>query len=354
MPEAADSPSPDVDAAAGGGNPAPATARSWAFEAIGTRWQVDAEAGLTPELRHEIDALIDRFDRTWSRFRDDSLVTRMSREPGRYEPDDDGRAMLACYAALVAATDGALTPLVGRALEHLGYDAHYSLRRRPGPVTVPRWREAVTWDGTTLTVHEPVMLDVGAVGKGRLVDRLADLLEEAGHREYTIDAGGDLRHRGERPIHVALEDPADTTRAIGIVQLRDGALCASGTNRRAWGPGLHHILDGRTGRPVTHVVATWACAPTAMAADAAASALFFLPPHRVPEASSAARMSPAGTVEHRDLNGRLFIAESQSPALAGLRDQPAGGPAGTAERGTAEADTARTSTARTSTAEEAT
>jgi thiamine biosynthesis lipoprotein len=59
------------------------------------------------------------------------------------------------------------------------------------------------------------------------------------------------------------------------VEVTDAALCASATNRRAWADGLHHVLDARTGEPVRSIVATWAIAPTAMRADAAATALFF-------------------------------------------------------------------------------
>ncbi len=55
----------------------------------------------------------------------------------------------------------------------------------------------------------------------------------------------------------------------------DAALCASATNRRAWGDGLHHVLDARTGVPVRSVVATWAVGADAMRADAIATALFF-------------------------------------------------------------------------------
>jgi thiamine biosynthesis lipoprotein len=55
------------------------------------------------------------------------------------------------------------------------------------------------------------------------------------------------------------------------------AIAGSAGNRRAWGDGWHHILDGATGRPVRSVVATWALASTAMLADALATALFFVP-----------------------------------------------------------------------------
>ena len=77
-------------------------------------------------------------------------------------------------------------------------------------------------------------------------------------------------------MDVGLEHPYDPARAIGIVSLGAGALCASAANRRAWGDGLHHVLDGTTGAPVRTVVASWAMAATAMMADALATALFFV------------------------------------------------------------------------------
>ena len=56
-------------------------------------------------------------------------------------------------------------------------------------------------------------------------------------------------------------------------------------NRRTWtasdGRRLHHVLDGRTGKPVDTVAATWALAGTAMLADALATALFLVPPERL-------------------------------------------------------------------------
>ena len=76
---------------------------------------------------------------------------------------------------------------------------------------------------------------------------------------------------------MALEHPYDPAQAIGMVQLAGGALCASAANRRAWGDGLHHVLDGTTGLPVRTAVATWTMAESTMLADALATALFFVP-----------------------------------------------------------------------------
>jgi thiamine biosynthesis lipoprotein len=78
-------------------------------------------------------------------------------------------------------------------------------------------------------------------------------------------------------VTVALEHPYDPAKAIGTVPLAGGALCASASNRRAWGDGLHHVLDGTTGLPVSTAVATWAMAESTVVADALATALFFVP-----------------------------------------------------------------------------
>ncbi|MDR6166625.1 thiamine biosynthesis lipoprotein ApbE [Microbacterium paludicola] len=98
---------------------------------------------------------------------------------------------------------------------------------------------------------------------------------------------------------VALEHPYDGSRAVGVWTLDAGALCASATNRRAWGDGLHHVLDARTGEPVREYAATWAVASDAMTADAVATALFFDGGPRFAERSEASwvRMRTDGSVE---------------------------------------------------------
>lgn len=244
----------------------------WRFDAIGTVWSVEAHAPLPPHVQARITALIDAFDREWSRFRPDSRVNALS-AGGRIPLPVDAAPMLAMYAELSDATNGAVNPLVGAPLERLGYGPGYDLRAQ-APVPAPDWRGILHWDETVLRLDEPAVIDVGALGKGRLVDLVLAELARSVSGGIVVDAGGDIAVRGA-PQRIALEHPFDTTRAIGVVELRDGALCASAVNRRAWGAGLHHVLDARTGLPVDAVAATWAQAPTAMRADAAATALFF-------------------------------------------------------------------------------
>lgn len=247
---------------------------TWRFDAIGTRWRIDTGTPLTPAVRAAVTALIETFDATWSRFRDDSLVRALARQPGTVPAPVDATAMLDAFAALSDATDGAVNPLIGDSLASLGYDADYTLRSRGPRATPADWQSRLAWDDASLTLAAPAQIDVGALGKGRLVDLLHAGVAAAVPGPVVVDAGGDLAVHGTTE-RIALEHPFDPRRAVGVWEVTDAALCASAVNRRAWGDGLHHVLDARTGHPVRTIAATWAVAETAMWADGLATALFF-------------------------------------------------------------------------------
>jgi thiamine biosynthesis lipoprotein len=247
------------------------------FDGIGTRWEISTPGPLDAGVRARLLAVVERYDGDWSRFRSDSTVSAMAREPGRYKLPAEAADLGRLYRSLYEITGGAMTPLIGGSLERLGYDAAYSLRPAGSALPAPRWEDVLAWDGSVLTTSAPLVLDIGAAGKGQLVDLLAVELRSCGVDSFMIDASGDLLHRGPDPVSVALEHPYDPARAIGTVPLAGGALCASASNRRAWGDGLHHVLNGTTGLPVSTAVATWTMAESTMVADALATALFFVP-----------------------------------------------------------------------------
>lgn len=245
----------------------------WSFDAIGTRWEIETDAALPGSLQVRVQDEIEAFDRAWSRFRADSEVTALAARGGVIAAPPDAVLLLDAYRALSRATCGAVNPLIGDSLSALGYDAAVSLvpdapRRAPAD-----WEERLRWSDDAVSVDPAGMIDVGAIGKGRLVDRVLAVLEPVAGR-VIVDASGDLATRGAA-VRVALEHPYDAASAIGVVTVQDAALCASAINRRVWGDGLHHVLDGRTGLPVHTWAATWAIAHDAMTADAIATALFF-------------------------------------------------------------------------------
>jgi len=249
----------------------------WRFDAIGTIWEIGTADPLPEGERDAVRETIDDFDQTWSRFRADSLVTALAEEPQEVPAPPDAAAMLDLYRELSLATAGAIQPLIGDSLASRGYDAAYSFRDRGARPAPADWTDRLAWDDGALALHEPALIDIGAIGKGRIVDVVHDLLGSLGHVERLTDAGGDMRVSGA-PIRVGLEHPFDGTRAIGVATIADAALCGSAVNRRAWPGeqgGLHHVLDARTGEPVRTYAATWAVAAEAMVSDAVATALFF-------------------------------------------------------------------------------
>ncbi|MCW1248705.1 FAD:protein FMN transferase [Acaricomes phytoseiuli] len=265
------------------------------FEAIGTLWQIDTERPLDAAAQRLVASRIDAYDAAFSRFRSDSLISRAATQPGTYELPAEAAALCELYRKLFDLTDGALTPLLGDALAHWGYDPGYSLRPSPGQPQPLSWPDAIDWQGTTLRTLRSVTLDIGAAGKGQLVDLVGNCLVQAGYAEHIVDAGGDLRIRTAEPVRIALEHPYQADQAIGVITMNQGAICASAANRRAWGDGLHHILDGRTGHPVRTVVASWVIASSALLADALATALFCADPQRL-----AQHYSFAGLWVHSD------------------------------------------------------
>lgn len=253
------------------------------FEAIGTTWSIDiyepiAEAA---ELRRAIHTRIEEFDRAYSRFREDSLVTQMSKRAGNYKLPPDAKPLMDLYEHMYEITGGEVTPLIGQTLADAGYDAAYSLR--PGRIQPPpAWEDALDYRFPELVVKQPVLLDFGAAGKGYLVDLVTALVEKWGIESFCVDAGGDMAYRraSGRPITVGLEHPDDPSQVIGTVKLCNQSLCGSAGNRRAWGD-YHHILSPTSLASPTHVKAVWVIADLTLLADAMTTCLFFVPAEKL-------------------------------------------------------------------------
>ncbi len=233
------------------------------FEAIGTSWTIEAD-----EIDIEkIKARIAEYDKNYSRFRTDSLVWTM-RTPGSYILPDDAKEMFDLYQKLYLLTDGKMTPLIGEVMEKAGYDKDYSLVEKD-PQPAPLWDEAIEYDFPHITIKKPVLLDVGAIGKGYLIDIVGDMIEG----NYVIDAGGDIKIKGINQT-IGLENPENTNQIVKTIDVKDRSIAGSSGNRRKWGR-FHHIIDPIKVESPDHIKATWVVADTALLADALATALYF-------------------------------------------------------------------------------
>lgn len=256
----------------------------FSFEGIGTKWVIDlydldVKINLSI-LKKKILKRVEDFDHSYSRFRPDSLVWKMSNETGWFDLPSDARKMLDLYEKLYKITEGKFTPLIGDVISDAGYDHLYSFKS--GPVSKPKsWDEAIVLKDDRIQIKSPVILDFGAAGKGYLVDLIADLLKDSGVDKFCIDGSGDIYTFGQIQ-KIGLENPFDVSQVIGVVGLDNGSICGSATNRRTWG-NYHHIFDPVTGQSTIGVVATWVMACEAMLADALATCLFLVPVEKLQE-----------------------------------------------------------------------
>lgn len=250
------------------------------FEAIGTQWEIEIYDELPlvtiAELKTSIKNRIEKFDRTYSRFRKDAVLMQLAQKPGTYKLPDDAKLLFDLYRSLYRITEGKVTPLVGNLMVEAGYDKEYSLRPKSHLHAVPKWEDVLVYDFPYVTTSQPVTLDVGAAGKGYITDIIGRLLSVRGIKNFLIDASGDILHHSEKKEkrRVGLENPNDSSQVIGVVEIGNESICGSATNRRKWA-GLHHIMDPVLARPVQDIIATWVVAENALLADGLATALFF-------------------------------------------------------------------------------
>lgn len=258
---------------------------SFTFNAIGTRWQIDINNSLSGKkeitLKKSIEKRIEEYDKTYSRFRPDSFISKLSTTIGTIQLPDDAQPLFTLYSKLYKLTGGLFTPLIGQVLADAGYDDKYSLK--PGNIRTPlTWDEAIHFNSSQITMKHPASLDFGAAGKGYIIDLVGEILQKNEIRSFCIDAGGDILYRSteQKELRVGLENPDNFEQVIGIASLINKSICASAGSRRKWGK-YHHIINPQTLNSPQDIKAVWVIADNTFIADAISTCLFFVPPERL-------------------------------------------------------------------------
>jgi len=131
-----------------------------------------------------------------------------------------------------------------------------------------------------------ICLDVGAIAKGYIVDKVAEYLVSAGIRKAAINAGGDLyvleNENGEE-WRIGIQHPRDDSTLWGYITVKNAAIATSGDYEQFFmkdGMRIHHILDPKTGLPADQSVSVTVIAPEATEADALCTAIFVMGPEK--------------------------------------------------------------------------
>jgi thiamine biosynthesis lipoprotein len=226
---------------------------------------------------------VDRLEGDLSRYLETSDVTRINNLPA-LQPlplSLDTFECLKISAAISAETGGAFDVTVGFLVDC--WRDEEKKPRTPSPQELQTARahtgmHLILFDEPTHAIavtNSPVRVDLGGVGKGYAVDKMAEML-----REWSIDRA--LIHggfssvlaldapQGAKGWPVTLSHPGNRRRTLARLALEHVAVSGSGVEKG------NHIIDPRTGRPVAGKLAAWSIAPEAARADALSTAFMLM------------------------------------------------------------------------------
>ncbi|HAZ42058.1 MAG TPA: FAD:protein FMN transferase [Methylococcaceae bacterium] len=223
-------------------------------------------------LQELIDAIFNRVDLAVSNYRDDSELSRFN-----HQKTTDWVSVSAELAYLTSLaqevsdkTHGCFDLTIKPLFDLWGFS-------KAGPQKVPPEAEIrrvmkhvgmekieVDRSGRRMRKRDPeIQLDLSSIGQGYTVGVIATALEQQGLIDYLVEIGGELKVRGRKPDgshwRVAVEKPSPFSKEIqSLIDVRETqgtAIMTAGTYRHYFeqeGQVYSHIMDPRSGRPVTH------------------------------------------------------------------------------------------------------
>jgi thiamine biosynthesis lipoprotein len=241
-------------------------------------------------------AEIERLERIFALYRDDSEVVRLNRDGRIANPSHDLLVVLSACSRLSALSQGAfdvtVQPLWDVYARHFFGAAGAALdgpdpRAVAAALALVNWRD-IEFDGREVALRRPGMgVTLNGIAQGYVCDRITGILRDCGFDRVLADLGRSEisvigRHPDDRAWRVGLADPRRPETFAVVLDLMQGSLCTSGgygTRFEASGR-FHHLFDTATGASSGHYIAVSVFAASAMVADALSTAIYVTPPER--------------------------------------------------------------------------
>jgi FAD:protein FMN transferase len=256
------------------------------FAAMGTYLTITTPQGEQPERLRTVVESVRAVEERMSIFQSASELSRLNAAgPGvSFALSPELREVLQLACRVFEQSGGAFDPTVAPLMRVWGFQGGRPTRLPDLTSVRGALRHTslakLAWDGDRVSFQEEGMsADLGGIAKGYAVDRAALSLKNSGGVGL-INAGGDIRAAGSRPEGepwlVGIRDPQRKQKILATMELpADHAVATSGTYEHyveLEGKRLPHVLDPRSGQPVDGVVSATVTAPTAVEADALATA----------------------------------------------------------------------------------
>lgn len=268
---------------------------------MGTTWSIQLvnapsqASSATPSSF--IQARLDELESVFTNWKPDSPVSRFNQSTStdwQVVPKELAEVVTQAQK-LSQETDGAFDITLSPLIDLWGFGVKGRRDTPPDEVSIINAQSQCGWQRLEVKLdppqlrktHPDLQINVSALVEGYAADDIAQRLEAAGHHEFLLDVGGELIARGNKadgtPWQVGIQQPdAVKGEAMLRMPLVNQALSTSGTYRQYYETGSHryaHVLDGRTGRPVTHrAVSVSVVADSCFQADSWSTALLALGP----------------------------------------------------------------------------
>ena len=276
---------------------------------MGTTYTVKlpgVEPPMLERITNEIEQVLADANAAMSTYQPDSVISQFN-----HSNSTDWFNVPASFAMVADASmqiaelsGGAFDPTVAPMVQRWGFGSSDEQAIPPSPDELQQLKAVTGHRHLEVRLQPPAVrksipqlqLDFSAIAKGYAVDRLAQIVRDAGYTNYLVEIGGELRVSGRNAANnrwkIGVEYPGtDGTSLQSALFLDGGGVASSGDYRNfrnAAGRRYSHIIDPRSGAPVTHhLAAVTVVANNAMYADAWATALMVLGAEQGQQAAAA-------------------------------------------------------------------
>ena len=249
-----------------------------------------AHADRIEPVTAQVQVIFNRLEQELSTYRSDSTISLLADKAGvtPIAVSEDTSRVLSVARHFGELSEGAfdvtVAPLVnlygfGKSSAPVAFPSEEVIREQ---LTLVDYRKLILKDRTAFLPLKGMAVDLGGIAKGYAVDRAFDFCRSAGIEDFLIDLSGNIRVSG-RPQwgedwQIGVRDPFDRSRIIGKVTLRSGmALATSGNYERfveMGGQRYSHIINPKTGYPVTGTAGVTILAEDATTADGWSTSFF--------------------------------------------------------------------------------
>ena len=259
---------------------------------MGTHYSVKVVGdypGGEAQLQAEVSEVLNRVDHQLSTWKKDSELSQFNqhKDTTPWPVSQDLADVVIEGLRSGRATQGAMDITVGPLVNLWGFGPDKRPTKVPDAAQIADARRRiglgnlhveVSADTATLRKDIPDMyVDLSTLGEGFAADKVAQMLEGRGMRNYMVEIAGALRLKGlnarGEPWKVAIEKPVDTLGEVQtVVTPGDNGISTAGSYRNYYekdGKRYSHIIDPATGAPIQHrLVSVTVIAPSALHTDA--------------------------------------------------------------------------------------